>query len=127
MRGIHVALAALFVAVGADAFDGEHASHPLAVADHLTLGEVVRHASVRAGTPELLAANLAEAEAMARDAELTLNTAPALSVRYNGDAPGEDIGLSEIETRLTMALKWPGLRAAQQRVATVANRLAESD
>ena len=126
MRGFHVALAALFVAVGAEAFDGEHVSHPLVVSDNLTLSEVVRQASDHAGTPELLAANLAEAEAMASDAKLVLNAAPALSVRYNGDAPGEDRGLSEIETRLTMALKWPGLRAAQHRVAAVAARPAES-
>ena len=127
MRGIHVVLAAVFVAVSANAFDGDHVSHPLVEADNLTLSEVVRAASIRAGTPELLAANLAEAEAMTRDAKLALNAAPALSVRYNGDAPGEDLGLIEIETRLSMALKWPGLRAAQHRVASVAAQLAESN
>lgn len=127
MRGIHVTLAALFATFGALAFDGDHASHPLVVSGKLSLAEVVRQAAVRAGTPELLAAQLAEADAMARDARLALNAPPALSVSYNDDAPGEDIGVREIETRLTLALKWPGLRAAQHRVADVAVALAESD
>lgn len=127
MRGIHVTLVALFATFGVWAFDGDHASHPLVVSENLSLAEVVRQAAARAGTPELLAAQLAEAEAMARDASLALNAPPALSIRYNDDAPGEDLGLREIETRLTMALKWPGLRAAQHRVADAAVALAESD
>lgn len=127
MRGIHVLLAGLFATCGAVAFDGEHAGHPLGVSRDLSLGEVVRRASVHAGTPELLAARLAEAGAMAREADLALNAPPSLSIRYNDDAPGEDLGLREIETRLTMALKWPGLRTAQHRLADVATALAESD
>ncbi len=127
MRGIHVALVALFATFGANAFDSDHPDHPLVVSDNLTLSDVVREATVRAGTPELLTAKLAEADAMAREASLALNAPPSLSVRYNGDAPGEDRGLHEIETRLMMALKWPGLRAAQHRVADVAATLATSD
>ena len=129
MRGTLLVLAALLsgVASEADTVSLEHVHQKLIASENLRIGDVMRHMSSRAGTHKLVAARRAEVEAMARDADLTLTTAPSLSVRYTGDAPGEDRGLKEFETLLSMQFKWPGQRSAQRRLALVAAKFAASD
>lgn len=93
---------------------------PVEVDTNLSLAELIEHTLQQYPDLQLLAALKQEASALQRRGESWLAAAPSVSLYYQDDAPGNDLGARELESALELPLWNWGQRDAGLQVASKA-------